>query len=272
MAGLEVLGAAASAAQLADYGRGIVIFLTEVYKRVKNAPKQYREYETQLHLLIRNAEHIANSPAFRASDVKLDLDSIEVEVRALQAILCHPAAGPSTSSNPRNLWTLIKGVEQKEIEECLDRLHRKNSALSFYILTVSAGKVHLNVEKLIETMPVREHSPAESVKERCVSQSNAPEFATTFADLRADSSLKTTPQTNRRPWENRDLTPPLEEDNQLVPYERTNPLQPKKIEDSDTIYDTYESKSSYLRRAQVTAFIVSDSFIQWQTFNEAFTN
>jgi hypothetical protein len=174
---------------LADYGRGIVIFLTEIYKRVKNAPKQYREYETQLHLLIRNAEHIANNPAFQASDVKLDLDSIEVEVKALQAILCHPATGPSTSSNPRNFWNLVKGVEQREIEEYLDRLHKKNSALSFYILTVNTGKVHLNVEKLVEIMPVREHSPAESVKERDVSHSNAPEFATIFTDLRVDSSL-----------------------------------------------------------------------------------
>ena len=83
--------------------------------------------------------------------------------------------------------------------------------------------------------------------------------------------MGTAPQANYRPWEDRDLTAPLDNEYQLVPYEQANPSRPEDIEDYDMSDDTYESKSSHERQAQGTACIVADSLFQCQRFNEPST-
>lgn len=65
MAALVILGATSAAAQLIDYGFGIVWHLRDLYKKVKCVPQAHREFESQLNLLIYFAERIQNNSTLR---------------------------------------------------------------------------------------------------------------------------------------------------------------------------------------------------------------
>ncbi|EPE28167.1 hypothetical protein GLAREA_04958 [Glarea lozoyensis ATCC 20868] len=170
MAAITILGAAAAALQLAEYGKGIVLFIAKLYKNVKSIPQHYREYEAQLNFLVQIAEKIAGSEQLQSIYVQIYLESLEVEVRALQRILCQPFPSHWKSSSPKRLWTLIAGAEQREIDDHLDRLDKKNTQLSLYIQIVNSDQiatVHSNLEKLNKgvAMAYSQSNRATSVRE-----------------------------------------------------------------------------------------------------------
>jgi hypothetical protein len=174
MAAVTILGAAAAALQLAEYGKSIVLFIAKLYKNAKSIPQHYREYEAQLNLLVHIAEKVAGSEQLQSIYVEIYLESLEVEVRALQRILCQPFPSDWKSSSPKRLWTLIAGTEQKEIDEHLDRLDKKNTQLSLYIQIVNSDQiatVHSSIEKLQKgvVMAYSQSARATSVREAKVS-------------------------------------------------------------------------------------------------------
>jgi len=174
MSGIVALGIAASAAQMVAYGKSIIVFLANVYERVEEAPQQYREYETQLKLLINLAQNITKTRSLQNLDVQYHLDSALVEVRALQSILCSPTSGFAKTSETHNYWKLIKGTEQKQILAHLDRLNKKNLGLLLSITTVNSAQISSvqgGVEKLIEMSDTRLQSSAENLEKEDVSSS-----------------------------------------------------------------------------------------------------
>jgi hypothetical protein len=175
MSGIEAaLGVAASASQLIAYGKSILVFIAVIYERLQDAPQHYREYGLQLKLLIHLAHSIEKTPALQIPDVQCHLDATSVEVSALQSILCSPTSGIRRSSGTRNYWTLIKGVEEKQISVLLDRLNFKNTGLLLCINTVNTvqlsgiqGSVD-RVEKLVEMSATHLQSPEETTQDKVV--------------------------------------------------------------------------------------------------------
>lgn len=130
MSTLVVVGAAASASQLVVYVKGILCFIADLYTRVQETPRQYREYELQLNLLKDIATAIDQNPALQTQQLQSNLDATLVEVTALQAILCRP-----------NRWTSITGSEQEKVLLHLESLHKKNTVLLLCIATVNTDQL-----------------------------------------------------------------------------------------------------------------------------------
>ena len=175
MESVTLLGTAAAALQLMEYGKGIIVFISRTYKNATFFPQHYREYEAQLNLLIHIADIIAVSEQLHSNYVKLYLESLEVEVRALQRILCQPLPENWKSLRSKRLWSLIAGTEQKEIDEHLNRLDKANSQLSLYIQIVISNKISNNgsVEKSSNNkMDMAERQYAYAVRARAANVSH----------------------------------------------------------------------------------------------------
>lgn len=137
-AALGALGVAASATQLAAYALSIVAFIADARERMRNAPEQYREYEAQLKILINIASSVENVPALQTPEVKFHLETTATEVRTLQALICCRAPSPNTSFILRcSSWEAVQGSQQRRVSDHLERLHKKNTALLFYIVTIN---------------------------------------------------------------------------------------------------------------------------------------
>jgi hypothetical protein len=136
MAAVAVLSVAVSAAQLAEYSISIISFIAKIHNRLQDAPRQYREYELQLQLLINTARGIEQNPALQVADVRSHLEATLVDVKALQSILCRPAIGCINSSPKRKYWNAIIGSEERKI--CTFRAPAsKNIGLLLCISTVN---------------------------------------------------------------------------------------------------------------------------------------
>lgn len=171
MSGLAILGAAASAAQLAAYATSILVFIAGIYDRINGIPEQYKEYEIQLKLLINIAQNIEQVPALQVPYLQCHLEATLEEVRSLQAILCSPKSGILKRPGPCTYWKFAIGAEQKRISALLDRLHFKNTGLVLCINSVNSLQISSvqqsvdRVEKLIDMNP---QSPAETIERQRV--------------------------------------------------------------------------------------------------------
>jgi hypothetical protein len=153
MSALAAVGVVASAAQLAAYGKSILLFIANTYGQIQGAPEEYYEYGVQLKLLTHLAQIVEKTPALQNPDVQYHLDASLVEVKALQAILCSPTSGFAKRSGPRHYWRLITGTEQNEILVHLDRLNKKNHGLLLCINAVNTNQISSvqgSVDKLVE--------------------------------------------------------------------------------------------------------------------------
>ncbi|KAE9367541.1 hypothetical protein N431DRAFT_444675 [Stipitochalara longipes BDJ] len=136
MAALVILSVAASAAQLVEYSLSIVSFITRICNKVRDAPRQYREYEIELKLLIYTARGIGQNPALQTADIQYHLDATLVDVEALQSILCRLAVNAPRRSLKRKYWDAINASDDLRISFHLESLHRKNTGLLLCICAV----------------------------------------------------------------------------------------------------------------------------------------
>lgn len=153
MAALVVLGVAASAAQLAEYSLSIVSFITRFCNKVRDAPRQYREYEIELKLLIYTARGIGQNLALQTADIQYHLDATLVDVEALQSILCSLAVNAPRRSLKRKYWNAITASDELKISFHLESLHRKNTGLLLCISavhTTQLSNVQGSLDQLVD--------------------------------------------------------------------------------------------------------------------------
>jgi hypothetical protein len=168
MAALVILGVAASAAQLAEYSLSIVSFITRICNKVRDAPRQYQEYEIELKLLIYTARGIGQNPALQTADIQYHLDATLVDVEALQSILCRLAVNVPRRSLKRKYWNAIKGSDEIKISFHLECLHRKNTGLLLCISAVHAtqlSNVQESLDQLVDMSAGHDQKPWAEIEE-----------------------------------------------------------------------------------------------------------
>ena len=139
MSGLEALGAAASAASLVSYGISIVSSITQICERVRDAPRLYRDYSSQVTLLISTAERLQRSPLLQVAEVYYQLATTLAEARTLQSALNHATSRFAKSSVKQKYWRT--GSEQRKIFSHLESLQQKKTALLLCISAVQATQI-----------------------------------------------------------------------------------------------------------------------------------
>lgn len=186
MAALAVLSVATSAGQLAEYSISIVSFLAQIHNRLQDAPRQYREYEEQLQVLINTARSIEQNPALQVADIQSHLEATLVDVRVLQSLICSPAVGSINSSPKHKYWNAVTGIEERKISAHLESLHQKNIGLLLSISTVNTtqlSSVQGSVDKLIDMsrQATSHNAAANSARQRLAREAQALEVSDSTA-------------------------------------------------------------------------------------------
>lgn len=138
MAGVEVLGALAAASQLAEQGLKIVIFISDLYSKVRDAPESIRKQSVQVEQLINIAKLIEHNPSLQIDSVGSILRNCTGEAEKLKEMLenISTAAGDGKA---KKLWKVLDGVaKEKRILALFANLEREKSSLALCIETIDA--------------------------------------------------------------------------------------------------------------------------------------
>lgn len=138
MAGVEVLGALAAASQLTEQGLKIVIFISDLYSKVRDAPESIRKQSVQVEQLINIAKLIEHNPSLQIDSVGSILRNCTGEAEKVKDILenISTAAGDGKA---RKLWKALDGVaKEKRILALFANLEREKSSLALCIETIDA--------------------------------------------------------------------------------------------------------------------------------------
>jgi len=141
MSGMEILGALASAAQLAEFGIKITAVLFEILERLQEYPARLRAHIEQVRQLVETAELISKHPVLHNQEVQSHLKSTLLVASELQTALEQLAEKYFGKPAGRRFWKIVlKGaVQEKQIESRFESLERQKSALIFCITVVHAG-------------------------------------------------------------------------------------------------------------------------------------
>ena len=157
MSGAEVLGIIAGAAQLIDYTISITNLISDIYRRVKNAPKKIQQQFNQIRQFIDLAERIKQHPQLQVASVNDQINSALDQARSVAKVLEKVKAGYSHGSIQR-YWKILRSSRDKEILESLTRLENEKTAL---ILCIQF--IHFDFS--VNPQGLSEHSVPNSVSE-----------------------------------------------------------------------------------------------------------
>ncbi len=87
MSGLEILGVAASAVQIAQLSLAIVTSLTSLFSQIRNAPKTVQTRLVQVQTRAEISRLIASMPQLQTAEVGAILQSCSEDAEALRDIL-----------------------------------------------------------------------------------------------------------------------------------------------------------------------------------------
>lgn len=157
MSGLElitVLGVAASAAQLIDYSLKVIAAVSDIYSRVKDAPKRVVRYTSQVHALVEAGRAIQDIQDLRRSRlVYCQLEATLLEVKQLDQVLACIRLDYTTGSRSKRVWRTIVGDKERRILTCFERLEKEKTALILCISVVHTQTLQTignGVELLVE--------------------------------------------------------------------------------------------------------------------------
>lgn len=138
MSGLEILGVAASAVQLAQVSLAIVTSLTSLFNQIRDAPKVVQTRLVQVQTLVEISRLIASMPQLQTAEVEAILQSCSRDAGALKDILQSLAVEKDGSSLKK--WTKAVGgvVMEKKIVGLLHSLEVGKSALSLCITRIDS--------------------------------------------------------------------------------------------------------------------------------------
>ena len=138
MAGVEVISAFAVATQFAAHGLQIVIFISDLYSKVRDVPESIRKQSGQLEQLIGITKLIARNPLLQTELVESILQTCVGEVRELQQILANisTAAGDGAV---RKVWKALDGITKEErILALFSNLEREKSSLALCVEAIDS--------------------------------------------------------------------------------------------------------------------------------------
>ena len=151
MAGIEILGAFASAVQLVDICLRATESLSTFFSRVIDVPISISKKKAHLARLVQTLRLIQHCPSLQTSVPVSILTSLTTEVRALQDIL-GKVTPEATAGKAKIYWkSLDCAFKEKKILSVCRRLEEEKSALTLCIATInfeSLRSVELEVVKV----------------------------------------------------------------------------------------------------------------------------
>ena len=160
MSGVEVVGLLASVAQLAHYGLKIATSISEIYRRVRDAPLKIQHYTEQISQLIELARFIERREWFQ--NVKIgayiygQVNITLSQARALFLVL-DQLRTERTQGLVRKYWKALNGSKEKEILAHFERLEKEKSALQLCIVLCHTELLD-NLQSSVDGLS-RERSP-----------------------------------------------------------------------------------------------------------------
>jgi hypothetical protein len=138
MSGLEILGALASAVQLADTCLKITISASELFTRVRGAPETIRTRIAQIEQLIEIARLIEHNSALQTPLIGSVLDRCREDTNNLLGIL-KKLDTEATARKVVKYWTALLGVtKEKKILGIFERLEERKSSLILCIASINS--------------------------------------------------------------------------------------------------------------------------------------
>jgi hypothetical protein len=138
MSGLEILGALASAVQLADTCLKITISASELFTRVRGAPETIRTRIAQIEQLIEIARLIEHNSALQTPLIGSVLDRCREDTNNLLGIL-KKLDTEATARKVVKYWTALLGVtKEKKMLGIFERLEERKSSLILCIASINS--------------------------------------------------------------------------------------------------------------------------------------
>lgn len=134
MSGLEILGAAASAFQLAQVSLAITRFLLQV----QDAPKTIQTRTEQVQSLVNVANLISSNPPLQTAEIKSILDNCLLRANALKEIIQGLLVDKKGSAIKRWSKAVEGAIVEKKILGLIQELEIDKSALVLRITSIDA--------------------------------------------------------------------------------------------------------------------------------------
>lgn len=138
MSGLEALGVAASAVQLAQLGLAVATSLTNLFSQIRDAPKILQTRLLQVQTLVELSRLIASMPQLQMAEVDGILQSCVRDAADLEGVLQGLVVEKDGFCIKK--WTKVLGsvVMEKKIVGLLHNLEVGKSALSLCITRIDS--------------------------------------------------------------------------------------------------------------------------------------
>ena len=138
MSGLEVLGAVASAVQLADACLKIATCAVDLFSRVRDAPETIRKRIVAVEQLVEIARLIEHNPSLQTPLIASVLTRARADADQLFEILTKIDAQPSAGKVVK-YWKALEGItREKRILAICDRLQENKTLLTLYIASINS--------------------------------------------------------------------------------------------------------------------------------------
>jgi hypothetical protein len=138
MSGVEILGAVASAVQLADTCMKIAICAIDLFSRVRDAPETIRKRIVAVEQLVEIARLIQHNPSLQTSLIASVLNRARADADQLFEILTKIDA-QLTAGKVVKYWKALEGVtKEKRILAMCDRLQENKASLTLYIASINS--------------------------------------------------------------------------------------------------------------------------------------
>jgi hypothetical protein len=146
MSGLEVIGALASAAQLAAYAVKAAAFISDIYDRLKHAPQRIEEHAHQIQRLIDIIIYIKDNSSLHTTLVFEQLECTIIQAGSLRELLVKVLGQYTQPSLRLRYWKVLKGKKERQILVALQRLEREKTQLSL-CLTAAQSEILQEVQR-----------------------------------------------------------------------------------------------------------------------------
>jgi N-terminal domain on NACHT_NTPase and P-loop NTPases len=138
MSGVEILGAVASAVQLADTCMKIAICAIDLFSRVRDAPETIRKRIVAVQQLVEVARLIEHNPSLQTPLIASVLTRARADADQLFEILTKIDAQPSAGKVVK-YWKALEGItREKRILAICDRLQENKALLTLYIASINS--------------------------------------------------------------------------------------------------------------------------------------
>jgi hypothetical protein len=138
MSGLEILGVAASALQVAQVTLDIVASLTVLFNQIRDAPKLLQARLVQVQTLIEISRLIASMPQLQTAEVEAILQSCSRDAGELKDVLQSLVIEQGGSSIKKWIRAVGGAVMEKRIIGLLHNLEVGKSALTLCITRIDS--------------------------------------------------------------------------------------------------------------------------------------